>query len=204
MNEEQAVAETKETPQGTSTEAGAQSDEDLDSLLADFKEPEKEASSGASPAKDEDLRAELAKLRTEREKDRQEIDSLARDKAEAAVNETIEQIATELPAGTVIPSKALRGWLELEAINRPELTRAFVNRHRDPAKWGKIVKGLAKELASELPDQAATEDRNAVVSAMHSASTKQAPVDQRGFDEAAVKGMSQGDLYKNFPDLNKR
>lgn len=204
MNKEQAVAEdTKETPQGTSTEAGAQADEDLDSLLADFKQPDKEPSSGASSDKD-DLRAELQKLKSEREKDRQEINSLARDKAEAAVNETVEQIATELPQGTVIPSKALRGWLELEAVNRPELTRAFVDRHRDPAKWGKIVKGLAKELASELPDQAATEDRNAVVSAMHSASTKQAPVESGGFDEAAVRSMSQGDLYKNFPDLGKR
>src|SRR3990167_7767676 len=73
---------------------------------------------------------------------------------------------------TVLTDKELTNLINGWAIDDPRLRTAWLNRHDDPGKWGRTVKGLSdsfKKRFSSLPDKSATEDREAVTAAVRGA-----------------------------------
>ena len=84
------------------------------------------------------------------------------------LDETVKALKGDLP----ISDKMVKGWLEEEAKSRPGLAQAYLDRHKNPAKWEKIQSGLRSQLKQELsglPSKSATDVANQVESAVRNA-----------------------------------
>lgn len=166
MTEEQTsvAEEVEEEPQAASETTGAQ-EEDLDELLKDFEAAEETPSETTDETPDVGtLHKELKALK----------EAQQRREVEAEINTLSQQIRGDLPAD-VFDDRLMRAYVESRAQEDPRLQTAFLQRGKSPTAWNNVVKGLAKEFQgkfSSLPDRQATEDRDAVESAVRSVSNK--------------------------------
>lgn len=90
------------------------------------------------------------------------------------MDKTINQVRGKLDAG-VFDDTLVEAWLDAQARQDPRLQNAWLNRHSNPKAFEKVVEGLGRNFSKKygnLPDKAATEDREVVAAAVRGASTK--------------------------------
>lgn len=146
--------------------------DDLDSLLNEFDVAQKPAATKETqpeqkPAADSDLQSRLNQMegfvnQAEARQFRQDMDK------------TISSIRGDLDP-EMFDDKLVQAWLDVQAQADQRLQEAWLNRHSKPKQFEKVVESLGRNFVKkygQLPDKAATEDREAVTAAVRGASTK--------------------------------
>lgn len=172
MADEQTVAEkvkgqTEAVAQADAATDGAQGD-DLDTILKQFETVEENPKPEQTETDDIDVKSFVRDQMTRQS--RADLDS-----AVAKVKEL---------SGLGVSDKIIKATLNGLAADDPRLTRAWQNRHNDPAAWTGVLKGVAKSLRSEFAttiDRDASEDRAAIEAAVRGASTKTPEPDAPNF-----------------------
>lgn len=167
----QAVVDKTDAPAKPGAEVDSAQDkgsDDLDTLLNQFEQeqPKPEAKPKTEPEQKLDTAA-IRRLETLEK-------SLAEDRFQKSIKPVIERVRGDIPA-EVLGDDEILDLLDGKAKRDPRLQQAWLNRDKNPSAWAKIEQNLGKELSkkfSKLPDQDATEDRNAVAVAVRGASTK--------------------------------
>jgi hypothetical protein len=168
----QAAVDEPKVPAAPGTEAtSARTDDDLDTLLAEF---DGSKTSSPEPAKPEprveaaddvkDASAEVLRAR----------DEIRQDRFKRDMNDTIEKVRGDLPSD-FYDNTFMQAWIDAKASSDPRLAAAWVQRNENPQKFKQVVGALGKEFAKKygkLPDRQATEDREAVTAAVRGSSTR--------------------------------
>jgi hypothetical protein len=139
----------------------------------------------------------------------QKMEEEKREREKALVEQTnkdIEKAVSVVLEGLDVPIKdqdLTEGYLHVLARKDERFVNAFNNRHKNPAGWNRVLKGVQSQLREKLNiDVQATQDREAVAAAVRSASNS-APEPKEEFNEKAVRRMSIGELTQKYPELNK-
>lgn len=193
MTEQAVVEQTEEQSQTASEEAGAQ-DMDLDTLLKEFEVEPPETKADEEPKlSPDDVREAVRFARESRERSARE----ATDKAISEAVKVAKDELTDLPVE--LSDRAVRGLLEAYAGENPKFTQAFVNRHKNPDAWNKALRVVAKDFRNDFSpvDRNATDDREAIASAVRAASTPA----QRSEETPDWGRMSDAEFNRRKRDL---
>lgn len=164
---EQAVVEQ---PDGQAVPAsdGADAQEDLDTLLAEYSETgetEKVVKEPTEVESKDDLKSELAKISSiERMLNDQRAEQ-ARTTAKTEIDSTVKSIKGDLN----IPDKFIKAFLNERAAEDPRLEQAYLAKSQNPDKWAAIETKLRAELQGFLEgliDKDATETRETITSSV--------------------------------------
>ncbi len=188
-NREDPVVEQPDATATPSPEGGDAQEQDLDSLLATYNTSEPSPSEQPAPPASaaDDRLAAFEKRVVELEK----RESNARSQAD--ILEVVKSVRGEMP----IDEALVEAYLQVEANKDPRLVQAFTGRRQNPEQWKKIEAGLTKKLKASIGadiDRTATDTRNAVESAVRSASTR-TPVEDAPVDTASMS-MGEFEAYK--------
>lgn len=166
----QAVTETDATVDQSVEDEGAQ---DLDSLLNEFEE-ETKPKSEQPKVKAEDVNEVVNYINQQRQQ--QAIEAEKND-----IKSAVESIKSSMEGMDNIPSdRLIRGLLQDYAAENENVRKAFANRQQNPKAWNAALKNAAKEIKEEFSvDTQTTSDRDAITSAVRSASTKQPEPEQK-------------------------
>lgn len=195
-----ADADNPETQQSSGAEEGAQ--DDLDQLLAEYESSTESdndsTSSGGRDTKEQPSSTDAISDARVRDVVSWVDEQRQREIAERT-REDVDNAAKALREGwdDAPPETLLKGKIYERAAEDRRFLNAFQTRHRDPDKWNRILKATQKELQRELtaqPDRDATEDRNAVSSAIRSSS--KAPPPNEGPSESEIAGYSDSEFEK--------
>jgi hypothetical protein len=177
MTEQTVTTETDVESVTSTEESGAQ--DDLDKLLADFDEE----TSSQSEQSDQGSEQPTTSLDDE---DKQFLQSLKEQETERQINEEIDRMSEHVPEDVTIPNDVLRAMVEYKAAKNPKIADAFMKRHQNPEAWGKVSKSLVSEISKgfqKQPDKKSTQDREAVIAAVQSASTSSQEESQPDFSK---------------------
>lgn len=171
-NTQPVVTETNAPAVPGAEAPSARTDDDLDSLLAQFDESAPKPSEPAKPepraaAADDDAAVAANEVFKAR-------DEIRQDRFKRDMNDTIGKVRGDLPSD-FYDDTFMRAWIDARAEGDPRLGTAWAQRHDNPAKFKQVVGALGKEFAKKygkLPDRQATEDREAVTAAVRGASTR--------------------------------
>lgn len=161
-------AKTSAKPDVKADNAQDKGGDDLDTLLDQFKQeqPEPEAKPKTEPEQKLDTGA-VKRLETLEK-------TLAEERFQRSIQPVLKRVRGDIPA-EVLGDDEILDLLDGRAKRDPRLQQAWLNRDKNPAAWSKIEQNLGRELSkkfSKLPDQGATDDREAVAAAVRGASTK--------------------------------
>lgn len=162
--------ESEQEVDSTTVETDDQSDDELEALLAEFRKEEKPKSSEPETKDDAPLEDRLRKIE-ERDKQR------AKQENEKQLNDRLERTVDELikanPDLKKITRSGVRGTLIGDLYQDADLFVAFSDTS-NPAGYKKLVNGLAKRYAKELPadDPDERDDTRAVLSEVRGVSTR--------------------------------
>ena len=172
-DEQTAVVETNEEPKEAATAEGetAQETDGLDELLKEFDE-RKEASD----------KTEEIKTKTEPKSDTKQVDLDALAALEKRLNDAdarearreLENLFSKLTEGVQADEVDAEAFLNAKAMREPKLNQAYANRASNPKAWDKVFASLHQEFQKrhgKKVDKQVTESKNAVASAVRSAST---------------------------------
>lgn len=185
MSEDQ----TQETTEDTAAEADdatkasdgadARDDDGLDAALAEYeakgtsKAAEQSQTEQTTDTKPSSLEASVKELvEDKRARDRQ---SIAQDMAEA-----VKQVRGDVSA-TAYDDAMVEGWLNARAEQDPRVQQAWLDRHKNPVGFQRVLKGLSKDFAKGRAtdvDAETTADRDAVTAAVRGA-TSSPPAEQQ-------------------------
>lgn len=137
--------------------------DDMDALLQEYEEAPKEA---APKEANNDMSEVMEYIKTQ--------------KAESEAAQSEKDIATAVDSlkqglNVKIPDRLLRGAIHEKAAGDQRFINAYQQRGSNPAGWNKVLKGLQQEILADfdnIPDQQATNDRNAVISAVQGSTNK--------------------------------
>ena len=173
-NATQTVVETTPAPaQPGATEAGARTEDDLDTLLAAFDDqgrpsasttakPEPKAEPGNTEKSPPAAIADGAIAEVQQFIFRQDMDK------------TIKSVRGDLDPEH-FDDDFVEAWMDAQARRDPRLSNAWRDRRANPKGFAKVVDGLGRTFAKKygkMPDKGATEDRDAVTAAVRGASTR--------------------------------
>lgn len=166
--------------------------DELDSLLSDFDRPDQTGTEPATVTKD-DLKEVVSYVKEDRQ-------TRELERTNADIDSACKTVFEGLSGEAKLPEGAVRGLLIDKADRDPRFQRAFLERNSNPSGWNKILSATAKEFSREYApkvDQDLSDDKEAIASAVRSASTK-APEAQQ--DEAErrqqIRTMSDEELRK--------
>ena len=179
--QEQAVIEDQPDEQATPVAEGADAqDDDLEKILAEFDAGDKAETTPEQQGGDDTLK----KLQAIEQR-------LEQQQYQADMNNVVAKVRGDIPAD-VFDDVDVEAWVDAQARREPKLQKAWVNRHKDPKAFDRVVAGLGKKFANKfasLPDPNATEDREAVTQAVRGSSNK-AP---EGGDVPNFASMTDGE-----------
>ena len=177
-NEQPAVADTNVASNETATEeSGAAQSDGLDELLKEFDE-----------RKASHIQPEPPKPSNEPTGDQTPIDVAALAALERRLNDqearehrrTLENIFENLADGAEADLVDAEGYLNARALRDPRINQAYREKDENPQRWNKVFGELKKDFVKRFGkrvDKQATESREAVASAVRSASTAAPPKD---------------------------
>jgi len=179
MSEETAVPE--ETPKEPSL------DELLNEWSSEDGKPEETPKADPSPAKEalDPTKIETLANYVEQQQQRELQETFERDVGAAV------KALKENDVLSKVPDRFVRGALEELARTDERFMAAWQNRHRDEARFQRVIKGVAEDFATELgsqPDDQLTEDREAVRASVRTQSTASQPA------EPDVRDMSPNEI----------
>lgn len=169
-NTQPVVDETKVTAPPVTEATSARTDDDLDTLLAEFdkgneKSPDPAQPATAAPAATDQAVANETVL--------SEAKFIRQERFQKDMDDTIKKVRGDLPE-ELFDGPLVQAWIDSQATRDARLAQAWANRHADPKKFGQVVTELGKRFSKygKLPDKQATEDREAVTAAVRGASTR--------------------------------
>lgn len=173
MSNKQAVNDTNAESSTPAEEVVAQED-NLDTLLSEFdsKTKKDEVDTTGSDTKEP---TGLSK------EDRELLEEVRADKFSKELNTEIDSIKSHLSDEVNISGKLLKQIVVGMADENRDIASAYTNRRSNPEGWAKVQKAIASEIGKEFlnqPDQAATDNHEAVAAAVRSASTTTPPEDK--------------------------
>jgi hypothetical protein len=200
VNEEEKITEQTAVDQESQVQAnepeaadsGAAQEDGLDELLKEFdakREATKEPERAAEP-KAPDVPIEVVAVLEKRLNDYEAKQS----------RKELETLFDRLTVGVQADSLDAEAFLNAKAIRDPRINREYMQRESNPKRWEKIEGELKKEFSKRFGqkvDKQATESRDAVASAVRSASTA-AP--QRDITQKDIETMSKSD----FDDMTRK
>lgn len=158
--EQEADSQTVETDD--------QSDDELESLLADFRKQDK---SSDKPEKKKDVSLE-DRLRQIEERETHRAQEDYQRQLNERLEQTVDEIIKASPELKKITRAGVRGTLIGDLYRDSDLVVAFSDRS-NPAGYKKLVNSLAKRYAKELPeDTEERDDTRAVLSEVRGVSTR--------------------------------
>ena len=170
-DEQTAVVETNDAPQqGASAESETAQGDGLDELLREFDERKAESTPQETPQPKIEPKSES----------KVDIDALAvlerrlNDADAREQRRQLEGLCDRLVAGTQADAIDAEGFLIASAKRDPKLEQAYINRDKNPKAWERVEAVLKKQIADRFGkkvDKQVTESKNAVASAVRSAST---------------------------------
>lgn len=183
---EDANAEPKEADAAGS--GAAQKQDGLDDLLKEFDD------------RRESTQREEVEAKPEPKKQEVDLDTLAA--LEARLNEAeartrrkeLEGLCSKLSDGTNGDAVDAEAYLIAQAKRNPKLEQAYIRRESNPKAWDAVYEELRKDFGKrygQKVDKQATESKEAVASAIRSASTAAAP---KEFSQREVETMSKDDF----------
>lgn len=184
------MSDTDDAVVGESSDAQV---DELDSLLSDFGQPDQ---TGTEPQNTPVQDVTKDDIREMVQYSKQDRHAREMEQTNAAIDSACKTVFENLPEG-VLPERAVRGLLIDMADSDQRFQKAFFARGSNPAQWNKILSATAKEMAKEFAtvDKDLSEDKEAIASAVRSASTKVPEAQQ---DEASrrkeIAGMSDQEL----------
>ena len=169
----QTVVETTPAPATPgATEAGARTEDDLDTLLAAFDDQGKPSSSASAKP---EPKAEPGN--TEKSPPAVADGALAEVQQfifRQDMDKTIKSVRGDLDPEH-FDDEFVEAWMDAQARRDPRLSNAWRDRRANPKGFQKVVDGLGRTFAKKygkMPDKGATEDRDAVTAAVRGASTR--------------------------------
>lgn len=190
---DEAVAEKVDGQNADSvSETTGTQEESLDSILSEWdmdeeatsKQPSKSEDKEPKDANDDEIRQWVREQR-QREESRAFNETM-----DGAVKTMREAVADDIQHD--LSDRAWRGVIHDAAEHDPRVRQAFINRHKNPTGFKKVLRALAKEEAKSQVSKSETETRDNVNAAMR-AGRKQPPVNDADADAAyrrKVKGMT--------------
>lgn len=161
----QAMTDTDTAVDQTVEEVGAS--DDLDSLLNEFTEETK-----VEPTVTNDVKEAVNWINEERTR---KADEAIKTDLESAV----KSIGDTLDLDSKPTARIIRGLLRDIAEDDPAIQKAFAQRESNPQAWVSAQKRAAKLIKEELSiDQETTSDRDAITSAVRSASNQKPTPDK--------------------------
>ena len=175
--------------------------DDLDALLNEFTaSPHSEPPAAAPPAK-------APPAPTVKPLTPEEIVLVRRNNAQAAqrdyetaVSDTVTRMREHQPGLKNISDKLLKARLDVAVDDDDRIGKAFLSRHKNPQAWGKILKGVAEEIAQEMdaiPNPQNVTDREAA-HAM-AAGRVPSPSGASKVDNAALSKMTDAEFFASLP-----
>jgi hypothetical protein len=170
-NDKPTVVTETDTQAKPETEAtDARTGDELDALLREFETQAKPETTPSKPETKPDATSENGSQKR--------LDALEQQLTDWRFQQDIKPVIDKV-RGDIDPAiyddDDVRDWIDRQAKADPRLAQAWLDRHKDPAKFGRVVEGLGKKLSarfSKLPDKQATEDREAVTAAVRGASNR--------------------------------
>ena len=154
----QAMTETDVAVPATQDEGAS---DDLETLLNEFQEETKPA------PKTDKVEEAVNWINEERARKAQE-------EVKSDIESAVKTIGDTLDLDVKPTARVIRGLLRDIAEDDPAIQKAFDHRYANPQAWASAQKRAARLIKEELSiDQQTTSDRNAITSAVKSASTKQ-------------------------------
>ena len=181
----EALTETDASVDQPVEEQGAS--DDLDSLLNEFTE-ETKSEQTINP---NDVKEAVGWINEQRQQTANEAEQTAINSATETIKEQLGDLDIPLTDGMI------RGMLEDNARRDPKIRDAFAQRQKNPQAWSEALKRASKNIKEDLSiDQKATSDREAIASAVHSASTQQptpdTPVDLNTMSDSKFARYKMG------------
>lgn len=180
----QAVIDANTTDNQSVEDVNAQ--DDLDSLLSEYDTEVKKV----EPT-EPDIKEAVSWINEQRIKSEKEAE-------ETAINNAVDTIKAGLEDLDFTPTNGMiRGMLQDNASKDPAIAKAFIHRFENPKAWDSALKRALKNIKQDLSiDTKATSDREAIASAVRSASTKQptpeAPPDLNRMSDAEFQRYKMG------------
>jgi hypothetical protein len=192
--EQTAVAEEPkvEPNEAAAAESGAAQEDGLDELLKEFdakREAAKEPAAAPEP-KTPELPIEVVAT----------LEKRLNDYEAKQTRRELENLFDRFTTGVQADSLDAEAFLNAKALRDPRINQAYIQRESNPKRWDKVEAELQKEFSRRFGkkvDKQVTESRDAVASAVRSASTA-AP--QRDITQRDVETMSKSD----FDDLSRK
>ena len=182
----QAMTETDAAVDQTVEDKGAS--DDLDSLLDQFTEETKPVE---QPIDQSDVKEVVNWVNDQRSKEVKQEET-------TAVNSAVETIKSSLELDFTPTDGMIKGMLQNLASEDPAVAKAFAQRHQNPQAWKSALNRATNAIKEDLNiDLKATEDRNAIASAVRSASTKQPEPAQ----EVNIAGMTDYEFQQHKANL---
>jgi len=163
MNDTQSVVDDANSDAMRSDAAGDAQD-DLESLLGQFDQVDTPDTTGEQV--DENRMNQV--LDYVKRKEAQEIEETV----ETDINSAVQSISDGLNVD--VPAMAVKGVLYEKVSTDPRAMKIWESRKTNPSAWNQFVSGVKNEISQEFskkPDANLTSDRDAVMSAVHNAST---------------------------------
>ena len=160
-----------ENPGGEAAQVNQPEGDDINAALSEYdNEVNRNQPAPSTPSHQSEQEEEVS-VRLQR-LEREQQDRIYRTDMDAAC----DTIRGDLPADR-FDNQFLEGWLNARAMQDKRILRAWEDRSNDPAKFKRVLTGLAKELAGKWGDysgvdQDATSTRDAVAAAMKGGTTK--------------------------------
>lgn len=203
-DEEQSVAATPdETAPPVSEESGAQ---DLETLLSEYESDLSETEESSTSAETSEIPAKGQGERPEDVKSAVEyVKQLQQEEINRKTNQSIEDAVSTIRGELeqpLLPDRAIKGIIYEMAETNKAFVKAFQQREKHPDAWQRILKAVGADInkdLKEVPSPTLTDDRNALASAVQSASSKAPEA-----DSAPDYGrMSDADFAKHKRELKR-
>jgi plasmid stabilization system protein ParE len=136
--------------------------DDMDALLREYEDAPKEA----APQPESDMSDVVEYIRTQKAQSEAE-------QSEKDIKSAVDSLKQGL--NVKIPDRLLRGAIHDKAAGDQRFITAYQQRHSNPTGWSRVLKGLQQEIINDFadtPDAQATNDRNAVISAVQGSTNK--------------------------------
>jgi hypothetical protein len=165
-------------------------EESLDSILSEWDMEEEATSKQPSKSKTEDAGDDDEIRQWVKEQREREASKAFNETMNGAVKTMREAVKDDIQHD--LSDRAWRGVIHDAAEHDPRVRQAFINRHKNPSAFNKVLRALAKEEAKSQVSKSETETRDNVSAAMR-AGRKQPPVNDADADadyRRKVKGMT--------------
>ena len=182
-----------ESESGDAQAANNQAEPTLDDLLAEF-----DSQAASEPASEPAVEPKLSAA--DLQSALREVQQFQNERQQERVSKDISQ-AVEAVRGELDPEadELVRGWLDVQAQNDARFRAAWQSRHTDPAKWNRVLKGMADQFAAKYGKRfgkADQDDREAMAAAVRVAGRHSQPTTHSDAPNLAAMSDHEFAMFK--------